>query len=93
MKKIAALMLAFGSTVVHAQTSVTFYGIADAAIVIEKGGAEGRITKVPSGAGAASRFGFRGTNIRTSNTITYASPKVNGFGAELAYSTGPARAA
>jgi len=171
LKKIAALMLACGSTLAHAQTSVTFYGIADAAIVVEKGGAAGRITKVTSGAGAASRFGFRGveelgngvsafftfeggakidtgeidaagtifnrqslvglrsaygaialgrqytpyhtamvtivdpfntgyagsakslfphngTNIRTSNTITYASPKKNGFDAELAYSTG-----
>lgn len=51
MKKFAALMPACGSTVVHAQTSVTFYGIADAAVVVEKGGSAGRITKVTSGAG------------------------------------------
>jgi predicted porin len=171
MKQLAALALACGSAVVHAQTSVTFYGIVDAALVVEDGGANGRVTKVTSGAGAASRFGFRGaeefgngvsvffileggakidtgeidaagtifnrqslvglrgaygavalgrqytpyhtamvtivdpfstgyagsakslfphngTNIRTSNTITYATPKVNGFDAELAYSVG-----
>lgn len=171
MKKIAALMLVMGSTAAHAQTSVTFYGIADAGIVVEDGGSAGRITKVTSGVGAASRFGFRGvedfgngvsayftleggakidtgeidaagtifnrqalvglrgsfgaialgrqytpyhtamvsivdpfstgyagsakslfphngTNIRTSNTITYATPKKNGFDGELAYSTG-----
>lgn len=171
MKTLAALVLACGSTLVHAQTSVTFYGIADAGIVVEDGGSAGRITKVTSGVGAASRFGFRGsedlgggnaafftfeggtkidtgeidaagtifnrqalvglrggygavalgrqytpyhtamvtivdpfntgyagsakslfphngTNIRTSNTISYASPKKNGFDAELAYSMG-----
>lgn len=171
MKKMAALMLALGSGIANAQTAVTFYGIADAAIVVEDGGSGGRITKVTSGAAAASRFGFRGvedlgnglsayftleggtkidtgeidaagtifnrqalvglrgkfgavaigrqytpyhtmmvsivdpfstgyagsakslfphngTNIRTSNTVTYASPKVNGFDGELAYSVG-----
>ena len=171
LKTLAACMLACASTAVHAQSSVTFYGIADAGIVVEDGGANGRITKVTSGVGAASRFGFRGvedlgggtaafftleagakidtgeidaagtifnrqalvglrggfgavalgrqytpyhtamvtivdpfttgyagsakslfphngTNIRTSNTISYATPKKNGFDAELAYSTG-----
>lgn len=171
MKTLAALLLACGSTAVHAQSSVTLYGIADAAIVVEDGGAAGRITKVTSGAGAASRLGFRGvedlgngvsafftlemgakidtgeidaagtifnrqalvglrggfggvalgrqytpyhnamvgivdpfstgyagsakslfphngTNIRTSNTITYVTPKMNGFDAEFAYSVG-----
>jgi predicted porin len=33
-------------------------------------------------------FPDSGTNIRTSNTITYKSPKVQGFDAELAYSLG-----
>ncbi len=171
MKRAAALALLLGSATVHAQTSVTFYGIADAALVVEDGGSAGRITKVTSGAAAASRFGFRGvedlgngtsafftleggakidtgeidaagtifnrqalvglrggfgavaigrqytpyhtamvsivdpfstgyagsakslfphngTNIRTSNTITYATPKKNGFDAEVAYSVG-----
>jgi len=171
LKRIAALILATGSSAACAQSSVTLYGIADAAIVVEDGGSAGRITKVTSGAAAASRIGFRGseelgnglaayfvfeagtkidtgeidaagtifnrqalvglrgnfgavalgrqytpyhtmmvtivdpfstgyagsakslfphtgTNIRTSNTITYATPKKNGFDAELAYSNG-----
>lgn len=173
MKQLAALlMLACGAgPVAQAQTAVSFYGIVDAALVVEDGGANGRITKVTSGAGAASRFGLRGveefgngvsaffileggtridtgeidaagtifnrqslvglrggygalalgrqytpyhnamvtivdpfstgyagsakslfphngTNIRTSNTISYATPKVRGFDAELAYSVG-----
>jgi predicted porin len=33
-------------------------------------------------------FPDNGTNVRTSNTITYKSPKVNGFDGELAYSAG-----
>jgi predicted porin len=33
-------------------------------------------------------FPDNGTNVRTSNTITYTSPKVNGVHAELAYSAG-----
>jgi predicted porin len=33
-------------------------------------------------------FPDNGTNVRTSNTITYASPKVNGLNVDLAYSAG-----
>jgi predicted porin len=33
-------------------------------------------------------FPDNGTNVRTSNTVTYKSPKVNGFDGELAYSVG-----
>jgi predicted porin len=155
----------------QAQTNVTIYGIVDAAIVGESGGSAGRQTKITSGAGSASRLGFRGSedlgggmsafftletgaridtgtldanntifnrqalvglktnmgsvalgrqytpyhnalvevidpfrtgyagtsknlfpdngnNVRTSNTVTYASPKVNGFHVDLAYSAG-----
>ena len=171
MKTAAALVMALGSSTALAQTSVSFYGLVDAAIVVEDGGSVGRITKVTSGAGAASRFGFRGveefgnglsayftleggakidtgeidaagtifnrqalvglrgkfgavalgrqytpyhtamvsivdpfstgyagsakslfphngTNIRTSNTVSYATPKKNGFDAEVFYSAG-----
>ena len=171
MKTAAALVLLLGAGTAHAQTSVAFYGLVDAAIVVEDGGTAGRVTKVTSGAAAASRFGLRGveelgdgmaafftleggtkidtgeidaagtifnrqayvglrtklgsvalgrqytpyhtamvsivdpfntgyagsakslfphngTNIRTSNTITYATPKKNGFDGELAYSVG-----
>jgi len=165
-----ALGLAAGAGA-HAQTNVTIYGIADAALVSESGGAAGHQTKITSGAASASRIGFRGTedlgngmsafftletgvkldtgeldaantifnrqafvgiktkagavalgrqytpyhltltsvadpfgtgyagtsknlfpdngtNVRTSNTITYTSPTVNGVHAELAYSAG-----
>ena len=165
-----ALGLAAGAGA-HAQTNVTIYGIADAALVGENGGSSGHQTKVTSGAASASRLGFRGseelgdgmsafftletgvkidtgevdaagtifnrqafvglktkagavalgrqytpyhltltavadpfgtgyagtsknlfpdngTNVRTGNTITYASPKVNGVNVELAYSAG-----
>ena len=170
MKNTAAMILALGSAVAHAQSSVTIYGIADAAIVGERGGSAGNVTKVTSGAASASRLGFRGTealgdglsafftletgakidtgevdaagtifnrqalvglkgkfgqvalgrqytpyhttlvildpfgtgyagtsknlfpdsgtNIRTSNTITYASPVLRGIDAQLAYSVG-----
>lgn len=172
MKKAAliALGLAAGAGA-HAQTNVTIYGIVDAALVGESGGSAGHVTKVTSGAGSASRIGFRGTeelgdglaafftletgaridtgevdaagtifnrqafvglrtkagsvalgrqftpyhttlaavadpfgtgyagtsknlfpdngtNVRASNTITYASPKVNGVNVDLAYSAG-----
>jgi predicted porin len=46
---------------VQAQTNVTIYGIMDAAIVSESGGSAGQTTKITSGAGSASRIGFRGT--------------------------------
>jgi len=155
----------------QAQSNITIYGIVDAAIVGERGGSGGSVTKVTSGAASASRIGFRGTedlgngmsafftletgskidtgeldasntifnrqafvglktkagsvalgrqytpyhltltavadpfgtgyagtsknlfpdngtNVRTSNTITYASPVVQGVNVELAYSLG-----
>jgi predicted porin len=171
LKKAALIILGLAGTAAQAQTNVTIYGIMDAAIVGESGGSGGRVTKVTSGAAAASRIGFRGTeelgdgmqayftletgakidtgeldatntvfnrqafvglktkagavafgrqytpyhltltsvadpfgtgyagtsknlfpdngtNVRTSNTVTYASPKVNGLNVELAYSVG-----
>jgi predicted porin len=172
MKKAAAMMTlglaAIGAA--QAQTSVNIYGIVDAAIVGEHGGNASPSTKITSGAGSASRIGFRGledlggglsafftletgvkidtgevdaagtifnrqafvglksragevalgrqytpwhttlvaidpfstgyagtsknlfpdngSNVRTSNTITYKSPKVSGFDGELAYAFG-----
>lgn len=171
MKLAAAIALALGAATAHAQSNVTIYGIVDAAIVGERGGSAGNLTKVTSGAGSASRLGFRGTedlgggmsafftleagtkidtgeidaagtifnrqafvglktdlgslalgrqytpyhttlvnivdpfstgyagtsknlfpdsgtNVRTSNTISYASPRVNGVDGELSYSAG-----
>lgn len=168
---LTALALAAAASCAHAQTNVTIYGIADAALVGENGGSAGHQTKVTSGAASASRLGFRGsedlgdgmsafftletgtkidtgeldatntifnrqafvglktkagsvalgrqytpyhlalveavdpfhtgyagtsknllpdngTNVRTSNTITYSSPRTSGFGVDLAYSAG-----
>jgi predicted porin len=179
MKKAAALIIglaagaaaaAAAASAAQAQTQVQIYGIMDAAIVGEHGGAASPSTKLTSGAASASRIGFRGaedlgnglsayftletgakidtgeldatntifnrqafvglrggfgevalgrqytpwhlmlvafdpfgtgyagtsknlfpdngTNVRTSNTVTYKSPKLNGFDGELAYAVG-----
>lgn len=42
-----------------AQSSVTIYGMVDAGIEAERGGAAGNIVKVSSGIGSASRLGYR----------------------------------
>lgn len=61
-KKIfAAAMLAASAGAVSAQSAVTIYGIADAGLVRESGGAAGTVNKLTSGVGSASRIGFRGT--------------------------------
>lgn len=63
MKKTAlALALMAGFTgAAFAQTSVTVYGIVDAGIVSERGGATGNLTKLTSGVASGSRLGFKGT--------------------------------
>ena len=61
MKKAAFIALGLLGTAAQAQTNVSIYGIADAAIVGESGGSAGHVTKVTSGAASASRIGFRGT--------------------------------
>lgn len=63
MKKTAlALALMAGFTgAAFAQTSVTVYGIVDAGIVNERGGAAGNVTKLTSGVASGSRLGFKGT--------------------------------
>jgi predicted porin len=59
MKKTALITLLALGGAAHAQTSVNIYGIVDAAIVGERGGVA-PMTKVTSGAGSASRIGFKG---------------------------------
>lgn len=60
MKKIAIVMLGLAAGAAHAQSNVTIYGLMDAALVGESGGVAGHLTKITSGAGLASRIGFKG---------------------------------
>ena len=58
---LALLVLTTCAGTALAQTSsLTMYGIMDAGVVREGGGANGAVTKVTSGVGSASRLGFRG---------------------------------
>jgi len=63
MKKslITIAVLGAMSSAAFAQSNVTIYGIVDAGIVSERGGAAGNVSKVTSGAASASRLGFKGT--------------------------------
>ncbi|GAB3469211.1 hypothetical protein GCM10027321_38370 [Massilia terrae] len=60
MKNKALIILALVGGAAQAQSNVTIYGIADAALVGESGGAAGHVNKETSGAASASRIGFRG---------------------------------
>lgn len=60
-KSIALAILGAVSSLAHAQSSVTVYGILDSGIVREQGGTAGSITNVSNGISASSRLGFRGT--------------------------------
>lgn len=63
MKKsvVAIAILGAFSGIAFAQPSVTIYGLLDAGIVSERGGAKGSVTKLSSGVASATRLGFRGT--------------------------------
>lgn len=63
MKKslISIAILGAMSNVAMAQSNVVMYGIVDAGLTSERGGAAGNVTKVQSGVGSASRIGFKGT--------------------------------
>ena len=63
MKKLtlAALIIGGFAAQAQAQSNVTIYGLVDAGIVSERGGAAGSVTKVTSGIGGQSRIGFKGT--------------------------------
>ncbi len=60
-KLLGAIALGAIATGAHAQTNVSIYGIVDAGVVAERGGAAGNVTKVGSGIGSTSRLGFKGT--------------------------------
>ncbi|HEX8785244.1 MAG TPA: porin [Telluria sp.] len=59
MKKTALITLLALGGAAHAQSNVTIYGIADAALVGERGGVAA-MDKITSGAASASRIGFKG---------------------------------
>ena len=57
---ILAVLIAGAAGSASAQSNVTMYGIADAGIAMERGGAGGSLNKLTSGIGSGSRLGFRG---------------------------------
>lgn len=57
---IGAVALGLLSSAALAQSSVTVYGVADAGLLVERGGAAGNTTKVGSGIGSGSRLGIKG---------------------------------
>lgn len=64
MKTLAAISIALlcaASSTAMAQSNLVVYGVADAGIVSERGGASGNLTKLSSGVASASRLGFRGS--------------------------------
>ena len=65
MKKhiLAAALMSLGTFAgaVHAQSNVTLYGIIDAGLVFERGGAQGSVSKLGTGVQSGSRIGVRGT--------------------------------
>lgn len=61
MNQPLAVLVALGvlSGPAAAQTSLTIYGIVDAGVVYERGGAAGSVTKLTSGVQSGSRLGFK----------------------------------
>lgn len=55
----AAILLTLANGVL-AQSNITLYGLTDAGLVRESGGAAGSSTRLSSGVGTASRLGFKG---------------------------------
>lgn len=60
MQKFMIGALALASMGAHAQSSLTIYGVADAGVVMERGGDAGSVQKVGSGIASSSRLGFKG---------------------------------
>lgn len=56
----AGVLLAAAAGAASAQSGVTVYGILDAGIARETGGADGAVTKLASGVQSGSRIGFKG---------------------------------
>lgn len=62
MKKIAikVMVMSMISGAAWAQSNVTIYGVADAGLVLERGGLAGNVSNVSSGVASGSRLGFKG---------------------------------
>lgn len=59
-KYISGALAALVSLAAQAQSSVTVYGVADAGLVLERGGQAGAVQKIGSGLASSSRLGFKG---------------------------------
>jgi predicted porin len=57
---VAAALATMAAPGAWAQSSVAIYGVADAGLVRESGGAAGSLTNVSSGVASGSRLGFKG---------------------------------
>jgi len=57
---VAGLLLASATGAALAQSGITVYGILDAGIARETGGADGAVTKLATGVQSGSRLGFKG---------------------------------
>lgn len=57
---LIAALLAGCTPLAYAQSSITIYGVADAGLVLERGGAAGNVTNVSSGIASGNRLGFKG---------------------------------
>jgi predicted porin len=60
MQHISAVALAVVSLGAQAQSSLTVYGVADAGLVLERGGDAGAVQKLGNGVASSSRLGFKG---------------------------------
>jgi predicted porin len=56
-----ACALGLAATCAQAQSTVKIYGVADAGIVLERGGPAGAADNISSGVASGSRLGFKGT--------------------------------
>jgi predicted porin len=62
MRRIVMMMaLVAGTAGAGAAGAQTLYGVVDLAFVVERGGANGAVNKISSGAGSVTRFGLRGS--------------------------------
>ena len=61
LKSVTVAVLAAGASGAWAQSTVTLYGIVDAAMERASNGSGASVTRLVSGQGSASRLGFRGT--------------------------------